>query len=611
MHMDAGSTTQKKRLGLFVFYDSEGIVGRYVQYLLDDLVQNLSELYIICNGRLSEEGRRIFERYTAHIYVRANEGFDSTSWKIALSEYAGWDKLREYDEIVFSNDTSYGPMLPFKTVFDEMESRSGLDFWGITRHYEACDFTGVWKNGVFPEHMQSYFFVVNKRMHTSDAFREFWSGLPRIKTYGDAVGLFELQFTKYFSDRGFCWDTFVDLSDFRDDGFDNFCVNYDMPYTLLAEYWMPLLRRKSFQPVQANSKKGPETEARRALDYVKTQTDYDSSMIWEDLLRRNNVGDLFDRLHLNCILPADMERYRPQGQKKIVLLMYVRSRAEILRCAKYAKSMPAHADIILACKADDEEQIRAAFADVACNRLEVRCTNGSVAAPIAVCRDVWPRYDYVCCVQGPVFFENGYLFDKRSFDLTFDNLLASRAFADNVIGLFDSEPKLGLLGVPHMIGEPCWRELSNAWQSRRRFEQTNELITKCGITPRTAYDKPPAVYGSAFWFRPQALLPLLRLQDEDFAEESAADGNSACRIAELSLSYIAQSRGFYSGLLFTQEYAALYIGALAKNGGAFYRQRSKARLVNEQMKRSAKKLISKGTPLYGFCKRIASKLHLV
>lgn len=613
MHTNTGGAVAKKRLGLFVFYDSEGIVGRYVRYFLDDLAQNLSKLYIVCNGRLSEEGRKIFEQYTTHIYARANEGFDSTSWKLALSEYVGWDKLGEYDEIVFSNDTSYGPMLPFKTVFDEMESRSGLDFWGITRHYPACDFTGTCKNGIFPEHLQSYFFVVNKRMHMSDDFRKFWQSLPRIRTYEDAVGNFEMRFTKYFTDRGFSWDTFVDLSDFGDDGFDNFCANYDLPYTLLAEYRMPLLRRKSFQPIPGSNCNGPETEARRALDYVAKRTDYDSSMIWEDLLRRDNVGDLFERLHLNYILPADMERYRPQGQKKIALCMQIRSCTEILRCVKYAKSMPAYADIFLACKTDDEEQIKAAFADVACNRLKVCAVPngaGSVSALFAGCRDVLERYDYICCVQSPISFENGYLFDRRSFDLAFENVLASRRFADNVIGLFDSERQLGLLGVPHIIGGLDWCGLPNARGSKQQFERTNELITKCGITPQTACDKPPAVYGSTFWCRSAALLPLLRLQDEDSAEEASADDDSVCRAAELALSYIAQSQGFYSGLLFTQEYAALYLGALTEKCGMFYR-RTGARLAKEWMKTAVKKIVPKGTSLYGFCKRIGVKLRLV
>ena len=44
----------------------------------------------------------------------------------------GWEKLREYDEVVMFIFTIMGPLYPFKTMFDEMSSRD-VDFWGITR----------------------------------------------------------------------------------------------------------------------------------------------------------------------------------------------------------------------------------------------------------------------------------------------------------------------------------------------------------------------------------------------------------------------------------------------------------------------------------------------
>ena len=52
-----------KRLGIYFFYDKQGIVDRFVPYFLDDLCKNLTKLIIICNGKLNDEGKEILSKY--------------------------------------------------------------------------------------------------------------------------------------------------------------------------------------------------------------------------------------------------------------------------------------------------------------------------------------------------------------------------------------------------------------------------------------------------------------------------------------------------------------------------------------------------------------------
>ena len=47
-----------KRLAIFFFYDRGGIVDSYVPYLLEDLKKNVSEIFVVCNGKLKEEGKK-------------------------------------------------------------------------------------------------------------------------------------------------------------------------------------------------------------------------------------------------------------------------------------------------------------------------------------------------------------------------------------------------------------------------------------------------------------------------------------------------------------------------------------------------------------------------
>ena len=70
-----------KRLGIFFFYEKNGVVDEFILYYLADLVKNLSELVVVCNGKLSEQGDAAFRQFTDRIIVRENKGLDVWAYK--------------------------------------------------------------------------------------------------------------------------------------------------------------------------------------------------------------------------------------------------------------------------------------------------------------------------------------------------------------------------------------------------------------------------------------------------------------------------------------------------------------------------------------------------
>ena len=125
-----------KRLGIFFFYEKNGDVDDFITYYLADLNKNLTELVVVCNGKLSEQGRAAFSQFTDNIIVRENKGLDVWAYKTALDSY-GWAKLSEFDEIVMTNSTLMGPVRPLKEMFDAMWENQDLDFWGLSIHHGA------------------------------------------------------------------------------------------------------------------------------------------------------------------------------------------------------------------------------------------------------------------------------------------------------------------------------------------------------------------------------------------------------------------------------------------------------------------------------------------
>ena len=84
-----------KRLGIFFFYEKKGDVDDFITYYLADLNKNLTDLVVVCNGKLSEQGRAAFSRFTDNIIVRENKGLDVWRTRRRLTPTAGqgWPSL--------------------------------------------------------------------------------------------------------------------------------------------------------------------------------------------------------------------------------------------------------------------------------------------------------------------------------------------------------------------------------------------------------------------------------------------------------------------------------------------------------------------------------------
>ena len=121
-----------KRLGIFIFFDKNGFLDDYKVYFLEELKKNVESLEIVVNGLITESGLKKLQEF-GNVTIRSNEGFDITAYKENIARL-GQENIEKYDELVLSNDTVFGPLYPFKEVFDEMDGRE-VDFWGLTKGY--------------------------------------------------------------------------------------------------------------------------------------------------------------------------------------------------------------------------------------------------------------------------------------------------------------------------------------------------------------------------------------------------------------------------------------------------------------------------------------------
>lgn len=283
-----GTSITMKRAAIFVFFEKEGIVGKYVEYLLSEIQQNVIDLFIISNGRLRKEEKDKLYGFTDYVYERENEGYDGGAYKEILCDIIRFSNLKNWDELLLVNDTFYGPFCPLLSIFEQMEPLP-CDFWGLTLHGERRD-----EYISIAEHIQSYFMVIRSKMLHSRYFSDFWLDMRNIHSFQEAVSNFEIEFTIFFSKHGFTYDAWLDTT-YLENEYCRQAVN--IPHYMAEE----LITKKNFPVLKRKALTEPNPYFSNPLNiikYIEQYTNYDVGMIWEDILRRFSIEKLIFQMHL-------------------------------------------------------------------------------------------------------------------------------------------------------------------------------------------------------------------------------------------------------------------------------------------------------------------------
>lgn len=269
-----------KRIGIFAFYDEQGIVDEFKQYLLESMIPYLSELVIVINGAIQEDALRKWKETYRYVFVRENMGYDSGAYKdVLLGKYAEID-WGEWDEIILFNDTFYGPLFSWDEMFRTMENMD-VDFWGLIRDPEKMAKRPDCSNMAVEEHIQSYFLAIKKNMFISKFWNIFWKELEYPTVYWEAVERFEYAFTPYFVKRGFQFATWLDIcggEKYIKRGIITYMV---AGYDIVKECRFPIIKWRVMSPSFYKNMTA-------LLEYVEHETDYDKMLILKHLERMEN-----------------------------------------------------------------------------------------------------------------------------------------------------------------------------------------------------------------------------------------------------------------------------------------------------------------------------------
>jgi glycosyltransferase involved in cell wall biosynthesis len=189
-----------RRMLIFVIYGNGEKLQEYKFYFLKEIAKCVEDVLIVVNGSVLKADLSLLEAI-GHVELRANVGYDTAAFRYGV-QYLGQTKLAKYDELLLVNDTNVGPISNLNEVFTKM-SQKKLDFWGISYGEERSEYNKYNKYGYIPEHLQSFFLVIEKSLLLNPKFYEYWEALNDTDSRNKAIGKHETVFTKHFEELGY------------------------------------------------------------------------------------------------------------------------------------------------------------------------------------------------------------------------------------------------------------------------------------------------------------------------------------------------------------------------------------------------------------------------
>lgn len=533
------SVYKKKRLGIFYFQDEKGYVDRYIDVLLKGMSDFISDLYIIAGGKLSAGGRKKFNEYTDIILCDQSISSSIQGYKRAVQVF-GSDLLGRYDEVVFFSNNLMGPVCSLEGLFGKMDE-SEADYWGIIPDYSR------------EEKVSDYMIVFRQHMIKSVEFSTYWNNV-----------VFDENYTRYFTDKGFQWQTFIDAAEIKS---LNEAPLLFYPYEILKKYNCPFFLKESFTVEYRRFIDESAGQASLELyEYLREETVYDMNVLWEYMLRTCHQSDLVKNLHLTYILPqrkSDKSLENLLRRRRIAMLIHIYRTDMAEELSVYASYMPNGTDIYVTTDTEKKkEEIECIFRKNGINRLHVRLIQNrgrDVSSKLVGMKDVIMDYDYVCCIHDKKTPHLKPMSIGDSFGYKcFNNIIPSSDYALNVIELFENNPRLGIAVPPEPNHATFFTTLGLEWVGN--YDAAKALAEKLELNvPMDAEKEPVAPFGSFFWFRPRALKKLYD-QDweyEDFPAEPISDDATILHAIERIYPFVAQAEGYYPAVIMSDKYARI------------------------------------------------------
>ena len=165
-----------KRLCIFAHWDKDNIIEDYVLYYLSELKKVCSTIIFVSDCDLSNTEISKLQGIADFTIAEKHGEYDFGSYKRGF--FFALKQNLEFDELIFANDSCYGPFYQLEPIFTKMEKRK-LDYWGLTKNSYGIKKSQSINLPIWNPHIQSYFLVFSRKVFESEVFINFIQSIKK------------------------------------------------------------------------------------------------------------------------------------------------------------------------------------------------------------------------------------------------------------------------------------------------------------------------------------------------------------------------------------------------------------------------------------------------
>lgn len=227
----------KTRTAIFAHFDKDNVIDDYVIYYLNALKKVAQRIIFVSDCDLSSAETEKLTGVADEIIAKPHGEHDFGSFKRGVLFAQENNLLNDTDELIFANDSCYGPFFPLENVFGKMEQEN-CNFWGITQNNKFKIFKDfIWQIFEIP-HIQSYFFVLKKEVFSSAPFLEFIKSIKKEKNRNEVILKYEIGLSELLLENNFVMKSYIDAYNDESSPFlhraQELILNHGMPFLKCA-----------------------------------------------------------------------------------------------------------------------------------------------------------------------------------------------------------------------------------------------------------------------------------------------------------------------------------------------------------------------------------------
>lgn len=535
-----------KRLLIYTHYNPQNLLSAYVLFALEKLNPLYERVVFVSNSQVSSKHREQLSEYTDEIIQRKNKGFDFGAWRDAIFQ-EGWENIQEYEYLTLMNDTCYGPMQDLKQVFNKMEEIDA-DYWGITSHTELN--IGFWKFGRnIAAHLQSYFVSYSKQILQNDAFQSFWKNVEDLADVKEVIDEYEIGISRILSSEGFSHAAYLPADTFPKNVRNNVAFHHPQ---LLIDRGSPFIKIKSIFLFKHPG---------YLKDLVEKHTDYSFSFIEEHITQSFLPNKSLKVLDKNYLLPETDPN--EESSLRIAVHLHVYYTDGVSRFLSDFEQIVSKLDLYITTDSHEKKEfLERKIEEYTFERSRIKIivteNRGRDVLPWLRISDQLESYDVVGHFHVKKSIHADEWMAKAWMDDLRDSLLSK---ADSIFKLFETDENLGIVipDIPYFFKSgdlylPTDDRLSEADERDYLLDLWSKLDVKKTIDRESIF-KPIMSYGTMFWYRPEALEPLMDVEkfNDGFLSEPLPEGDRYPHSFERAVVYVAWSNNYDFRVVFKKD----------------------------------------------------------